>query len=463
MKVIIKHRSRGRIRVQMAQPRMSLEQADLLECYLQRLPQVIRASVHERTRCAIVEYQGSQTEILLAFSRFSYEMENLHPPVSSSRALNRTYEEKLVGMAAAKAVSVLFFPAPLRIAYTVWKAIPHLFRGLRCLLRGQMVVEVLDALSIGISLLRGDFSTASSVRFLLGLGELLEEWTHKKSVSDLAQCMSLNIDRVWLKTPQGEILTPLSQIQTGDQVCVRLGGLIPLDGVITEGEVMVNQASLTGESIPIPKRTGMTVYAGTVVEEGECVLQVSGQSGSSRYDKIVAMIEQSESLKSTAESRAANLADRLVPYTLAGSLLTYLLTRNVSRALSVLMVDFSCALKLAMPLAVLSAMREAGGFHVTVKGGKYLEMVAQADTVVFDKTGTLTHACPVVAEVIPFGGQDEADMLRLAACLEEHSPIPWLTRLSRPHGSGGCPMRKCTPRWSTLWPTALSAKSMAGV
>ena len=422
MKVIIKHRSRGRIRVQMAQPQMSLEQADLLECYLQRLPQVIRASVHERTRCAIVEYQGSQTEILLAFSRFSYQMDGLHPPISSSRALNRTYEEKLVGMAAAKAVSVLFFPAPLRIAYTVWKAIPHLFRGLRCLLRGQMVVEVLDALSIGISLLRGDFSTASSVRFLLGLGELLEEWTHKKSVSDLAQCMSLNIDRVWLKTPQGEILTPLSQIQTGDQVCVRLGGLIPLDGVITEGEVMVNQASLTGESIPVPKRAGMTVYAGTVVEEGECVLQVSGQSGSSRYDKIVAMIEQSESLKSTAESRAANLADRLVPYTLAGSLLTYLLTRNVSRALSVLMVDFSCALKLAMPLAVLSAMREASGFHVTVKGGKYLETVAQADTVVFDKTGTLTHACPVVAEVIPFGGQNEADMLRLAACLEEHFP-----------------------------------------
>ena len=422
MKIIIKHQSRGRIRVQMAQPRMSLEQADLLECYLQRLPQVIRASVHERTRCAIVEYRGPQAEILRAFSQFSCQMDGLHPPISSSRALNRTYEEKLVGMVAVKAASVLFFPAPLRIAYTVWKAIPHLFRGFRCILRGQMVMEVLDSLSIGISLLRGDFSTASSVRFLLGLGELLEEWTHKKSVSDLAQCMSLNIDRVWLKTPQGEILTPLSQIQTGDQVCVRLGGLIPLDGVITEGEVMVNQASLTGESIPVPKRAGMTVYAGTVVEEGECVLQVSGQSGSSRYDKIVAMIEQSESLKSTAESRAENLADRLVPYTLVGSLFTYLLTRNVSCALSVLMVDFSCALKLAMPLAVLSAMREAGGFHVTVKGGKYLETVAQADTVVFDKTGTLTHACPVVAEVIPFGGQDEADMLRLTACLEEHFP-----------------------------------------
>ena len=283
-------------------------------------------------------------------------------------------------------------------------------------------MEVLDALSIGISLFRGNFATASSVRFLLGLGELLEEWTHKKSVSDLAQCMSLNIDRVWLRTPQGDVLTPLPQIQTDDHVRVRLGGMIPLDGVIEEGEVMVNQASLTGESIPVPKRAGMTVYAGTVVEEGECVIRVSAQSGSSRYDRIVAMIEQSESLKSAAESRAANLADRLVPYTLSGSLLIWLLTRNVSRALSVLMVDFSCALKLAMPLAVLSAMREAGAFHVTVKGGKYLETVALADTVIFDKTGTLTHACPVVAEVIPFDGQNAEDMLRLAACLEEHFP-----------------------------------------
>lgn len=422
MKIIIKHLSRGRIRVQMAQPRMSLEQADLLENYLQKLPQVIHVSVHERTRCAIVEYRGQQADILRAFRQFSYQMDGLYPPISSSRALNQIYEEKLVGMVAEKTVSILFFPAPLRIAYTVWKAIPHLLRGLRCFLQGRMVVEVLDAFSIGISLLRGDFATASSVRFLLGLGELLEEWTHKKSVSDLAQCMSLNIDRVWLRTPQGEVLTPLSEIQAGDSVCVRLGGLIPLDGVITEGEVMVNQASFTGESIPVSKRAGMTVYAGTVVEEGECVIQVSGQTGTSRYDKIVAMIEQSESLKSTAESRAANLADKLVPYTFAGSILTYLLTRNVTRALSVLMVDFSCALKLAMPLAVLSAMREASSFHVTVKGGKYLETVAQADTVIFDKTGTLTYACPVVAKVIPFEGHNEEDMLRLAACLEEHFP-----------------------------------------
>ncbi len=422
MNIIIKHRSRGRIRVQLDQPRMSLEQADLLECYLQKLPQVTRAAVHERTRCAIVEYQGSQAEILLALRSFSYQMEGLCPPVSSSRTLNRTYEEKLVGVVAAKAAVSLFFPAPLRAAYTVWKSLPHLFRGVRCLLRGQLYVEVLDALSIGISLVRGDFSTASSVRFLLGLGELLDEWTHKKAVRDLAQSMSLNIDRVWLKTSQGDVLTPLPEIQPGDLVRVRLGGLIPLDGVIDEGEVMVNQASLTGESIPVPKRAGMTVYAGTVVEEGECLIRAVSQSGGSRYDKIVAMIEQSESLKSTAERRAANLADKLVPYTLVGSLMTYLLTRTVSRALAVLMVDFSCALKLAMPLSVLSAMREAGGFHVTVKGGKYLEAVARADTVVFDKTGTLTHACPVVAEVVPFNGRDGAEMLRLAACLEEHFP-----------------------------------------
>ncbi|MCI8991667.1 MAG: heavy metal translocating P-type ATPase [Eubacterium sp.] len=424
MKFVIKHESAGRIRVRMAQPHMSLKQADYLEAYLLGQPQTVRAAVHERTCCAIVEYRGSREEMLRNISRFSYQMEGAGEDVlfHCSRELNRVYQEKLAGMVVMKLVSTFFFPAPVRAVWAVWKAIPHLLRGIRCLLRGQMHVELLDALSIGISLIWGDFATASSVSFLLGLGELLEEWTHKKSVSDLAQCMSLNIDRVWLKTPQGDVLTPLSRIQAGDQIRVRLGGMIPLDGVIAEGEVMVNQASLTGESVPVPKSAGMTVYAGTVIEEGEGVVQVSGQSGSSRYDKIVEMIEQSESLKSTAEDRAANLADRLVPYTLAGSIVTYLLTRNLSRALSVLMVDFSCALKLSMPLAVLSAMREAGGFHATVKGGKYLEAVAQADMVVFDKTGTLTHACPVVARVIPFGGHREADMLRLAACLEEHFP-----------------------------------------
>jgi heavy metal translocating P-type ATPase len=325
-------------------------------------------------------------------------------------------------MVAFKAARTLFLPAPLRAAYTLWKSVPYLVRGVKSLLRGQLHVEVLDGLSIGISIARLDFDTAGSVMFLLGLGELLEEWTHKKSVDDLARCMSLNVDRVWLKTSSGEVLTPLGQIQPGDLISLHLGSLIPLDGVIQEGEVMVNQSSLTGESIPVPKSAGMTVYAGTVVEEGECVLQVTQQSGSSRYDKIVSMIEDSEKLKSSAEGKASDLADHLVPYTLAGSLATYLLTRNVTRALSVLMVDFSCALKLSMPLAVLSAMREAGSYHITVKGGKYLEAMAQADTIIFDKTGTLTHACPVVERVVPFGGQDAREMLRLAACLEEHFP-----------------------------------------
>ena len=300
--------------------------------------------------------------------------------------------------------------------------IPFVRRGLHCLLRRRIKVELLDALSISISACRRDFGTAGMVMFLLEVGELLEEWTRKKSVADLARCMSLNVDRVWLRTAQGEVLVPVSQIQPGDAVVVRAGGIIPVDGLVLEGEVTVNQASLTGESIPVPKRPGGAVYAGTVVEEGECVLEVKQASGQSRYDQIVHMIEQSEQMKSEAESKAANLADKLVPYTFAGSLMSFALTRNVARALSVLMVDFSCALKLAMPLAVLSAMREAGRAHITVKGGKFLEAVAAADTIVFDKTGTLTHACPRVAQVVSFGGKEESEMLRLAACLEEHFP-----------------------------------------
>ena len=424
MKFQIKHECRGRIRVQAMQQRMTLEQADMLEAWLLTLPQVERASVHERTRCAVIEYQGDRQDLLRALAGFSYQNHALAElvPLHSSRALNRAYEEKLVGMVAFKAVRSLFFPAPLRTAYAVVKAVPYLFRALRCLLRRQLHVELLDGISICLSMARRDFDTASSVMFLLRLGELLEEWTHKKSVENLARSMSLNIDRVWMKTENGEELLPLHQVQAGDQVVVRMGGMIPLDGTIVEGEVMVNQASLTGESIPVPKRPGSSVYAGTVVEEGECVLTVTQQSGEGRYDKIVAMIEESEQLKSAAENHAAHLADQLVPYTLAGSALVYLLTRNVTRALSVLMVDFSCALKLSMPLAVLSAMSEASRFHVTVKGGKYLEAVAQADTIVFDKTGTLTHASPVVAQVIPFGGNKEPEMLRLAACLEEHFP-----------------------------------------
>ena len=424
MKFKIAHTSRGRVRIQVIQKFMTLEQADLLEAYLQTYPKVCQVSVHERTRCAIIRYHGSLDELLPFLRRFSYtapEVLKLTPP-HSSRALNRMYEEKLVGKVVSKVLRTLFLPTPLARIYTLLRSIPYLVRGVRCLLRGKLQVELLDGISIGISMARNDFSTAGSVMFLLGLGELLEEWTHKKSVDDLARCMSLQVDRVWLHTQDSEILVPLDQVQVGDTIAVRLGGLIPVDGVIQSGEVMVNQASLTGESVPVPKRPGMTVYAGTVVEEGECLLTVSQQNGNSRYDTIVTMIEQSEKLKSAAENKAAHLADQLVPYTLLGSGLAYLFTRNVTRALSVLMVDFSCALKLAMPLAVLSAMREASGNHVTVKGGKYLEAMAKADTIVFDKTGTLTRACPTVVAVIPFGGHNEADMLRLAACLEEHFP-----------------------------------------
>lgn len=424
MKFKIAHTSRGRVRIQVIQKFMTLEQADLLEAYLQTYPKVCQVSVHERTRCAIIRYHGSLDELLPFLRRFSYtapEVLKLTPP-HSSRALNRMYEEKLVGKVVSKVLRTLFLPTPLARIYTLLRSIPYLVRGVRCLLRGKLQVELLDGISIGISMARNDFSTAGSVMFLLGLGELLEEWTHKKSVDDLARCMSLQVDRVWLHTQDSEILVPLDQVRVGDTIAVRLGGLIPVDGVIQSGEVMVNQASLTGESVPVPKRPGMTVYAGTVVEEGECLLTVSQQNGNSRYDTIVTMIEQSEKLKSAAENKAAHLADQLVPYTLLGSGLAYLFTRNVTRALSVLMVDFSCALKLAMPLAVLSAMREASGNHVTVKGGKYLEAMAKADTIVFDKTGTLTRACPTVVAVIPFGGHNEADMLRLAACLEEHFP-----------------------------------------
>ncbi len=424
MKATILHESRGRMRVRMAQKAMTLAQADLLEAYLNSQAWCVRAVVHDRTRCAIIQYQGDRQAALAAISRFSYADPAVAElaPMHSSRALTRTYSDKLVAKVACKAACALFLPSPLRIARVCLHAIPFLRRGLGCLLRRRMKVELLDALSIGISMARNDFGTAGSVAFLLELGELLEEWTHKKSIDDLARCMSLQVDRVWLKTGDSEILTPIAQVRPGDLVAVRMGNVIPLDGVIAQGEVMVNQASLTGESVPVAKRPGTAVYAGTVVEEGECVLQVSQQSGQNRYDQIVTMIERSERLKSAAENRAANLADKLVPYTLVGSLLAFGLTRNLTRALSVLMVDFSCALKLAMPLAVLSSMREAGGRHITVKGGKYLEAVAKADTIIFDKTGTLTHACPEVVKVIPFGGRHPQEMLRVAACLEEHFP-----------------------------------------
>ena len=424
MNATILHESRGRIRFRLRQKQMTLAQADLLEAWIQGKSWCRQVTVHERTCCVILYYDGTRQAVLNEIRHFSWqEAERTTAlPAHSSRALNREFEEKLVAKVVCKAACTLFLPSPLRIARILWHMIPFVRRGLRCLLRRRIKVELLDALSISISACRRDFGTAGMVMFLLEVGELLEEWTRKKSVADLARCMSLNVDRVWLRTAPGEVLVPVSQIQPGDAVVVRAGGIIPVDGLVLEGEVTVNQASLTGESIPVPKRPGGAVYAGTVVEEGECVLEVKQASGQSRYDQIVHMIEQSEQMKSEAESKAANLADKLVPYTFAGSLISFALTRNVARALSVLMVDFSCALKLAMPLAVLSAMREAGRAHITVKGGKFLEAVAAADTIVFDKTGTLTRACPRVAQVVPFGGKEEAEMLRLAACLEEHFP-----------------------------------------
>ena len=424
MNATILHESRGRIRFRLRQKQMTLAQADLLEAWLQGKSWTRQVTVHERTCAVILYFDGDRQTVLEAIRQFSWQEaeRTTSLPAHSTRALNREFEEKLVTKVVCKAACTLFLPPPLRIARILWHMIPFVRRGLHCLLRRRIKVELLDALSISISACRRDFGTAGMVMFLLEVGELLEEWTRKKSVADLARCMSLNVDRVWLRTAQGEVLVPVSQIQPGDAVVVRAGGIVPVDGLVLEGEVTVNQASLTGESIPVPKRPGGAVYAGTVVEEGECVLEVKQASGQSRYDQIVHMIEQSEQMKSEAESKAANLADKLVPYTFIGSLLSFVLTRNVARALSVLMVDFSCALKLAMPLAVLSAMREAGRAHITVKGGKFLEAVAAADTIVFDKTGTLTHACPRVAQVVSFGGKEESEMLRLAACLEEHFP-----------------------------------------
>ena len=424
MKATIVHESRGRLRLRLHHRALTLRQADLLETWLKGQSWVREAAVHERTGCVILTYQGERAQVLSAIGGFTWaEAERVVTlPEHSTRALNRSFQEKLVGKVLGKAACTLFLPAPLRAAQVIRHMIPFLRKGLHCLRQRRIKVELLDALSIGISACRRDFGTAGAVMFLLELGELLEDWTRKKSVADLAESLSLHVDRVWLQTPAGEVLTPIAQVRPGDRLVIRAGGVIPVDGVLAEGEATVNQASLTGEPVPVPKRPGGAVYAGTVVEEGECVIEVRQASGQSRYDQIVTMIERSEQMKSAAEAKASGLADKLVPYTFAGSLLGFVLTRSVTRALSVLMVDFSCALKLAMPLAVLSAMREAGREHITVKGGKFLEAVAGADTIVFDKTGTLTHACPRVVQVVPFGGRDEAEMLRLAACLEEHFP-----------------------------------------
>ena len=418
----ILHECRGRIRVHVQKPRLTMAEADLLEERLRSVPGVTRAVVYDRTGDAVIVFQCGREQVVTALASFTFDAAPQSGPESSGRALNRQYQEKLVGMVLARCVQKLYFPAPLRAAWTVFRSLRFLLRGVRCLLRRKLEVEVLDALSIGVSIVRGDFSTAASVMFLLRLSELLEEWTRKKSVGDLARSLSLNVDRVWLRTGGTEVLTPIGQVRPGDEVCVRTGNVVPLDGRVVSGEASVNQASLTGESVPVLKSAGAVLYAGTVVEEGECVLRVEQQSGSGRYDQIVTMIEASEKLKSTTESRALSLADRLVPYSLLGTAVTYLLTRNATRAISILMVDYSCALKLSMPLAVLSAMRECGAHHITVKGGRFLEAAARADTIVFDKTGTLTHATPTVAKIVPFGKWTEKDVLQVAACLEEHYP-----------------------------------------
>lgn len=424
MKIKIVHETKGRLRLQAPQCNMTLEEADQLEEYIARLPGVRQATVHERTCNMIVYYSGDRLAVIDGIRAFKYNYTTMEKSTleNSSRSLNRYYQDRLASLVLGRIARKLLLPVPLRQIRTTVHSVRYIWRGLRCVFNKKLEVEVLDALSIGVSILRSDFGTASSVMFLLKLGELLEEWTRKKSLSDLARCMSLNVDRVWLKTGDTEVLMPISDIKTGDLICVHTGNVIPLDGRITEGVASVNQASLTGESIAVAKSIGSVVYAGTVVEEGECVIAVEQMQGSSRYDQIVGMIESSEKLKSTTESRALALADKLVPYSLGGTVITYLLTRNITRAVSILMVDFSCALKLSMPLAVLSAMRECGGYHITVKGGKYLEAVAKADTIVFDKTGTLTHAVPTVAEVVPFGGRDAESVLRIAACLEEHYP-----------------------------------------
>ena len=412
------------MRVHVCNVRMTLHRADVLEAYLNHHDAIEKATVYERTGDVVLYYRGRRADAVQALSRYKFDQPELDALVTTadSRKLNQEYQEKMCDLVAGHFFRKLFLPAPLRAAYTVWRSIAFVWKGVRCLLHRRLEVEVLDALSIGVSVLRGDFSTAGSVMFLLNLGSLLEEWTRKKSLDDLARSMALNVDKVWVRSQGTEVLLPLTKVQPGDEIVVRSGNMVPLDGTVIEGEAMVNQAALTGESMPVRKAKGATVYAGTVVEEGECVFLAKAAGGANRYDKIVAMIEESEKLKSSTENRALELADKLVPWCLAGTVVTYALTRNVTRAISILMVDFSCALKLSMPLAVLSAMRECGTAHITVKGGKYLEALAKADTIVFDKTGTLTRATPQVVDIIPFSNSEKDDVLRLAACLEEHFP-----------------------------------------
>ena len=424
MKCTILHEGKGRMRVHVENVRMTLHRADVLEAYLNHHDAIVHAAVYERTGDVVITYTGKRTAAIAILAGYKFDVAEYDALVTSadSRRLNREYQDKMFDLVAGRCLRKLFLPAPLDAAYTAFRSIHFLWKGVRCVLSRRLEVEVLDALSIGVSLLRGDFGTAGSVMFLLNLGSLLEEWTRKKSLDDLARSMALNVDKVWVRSQGTEVLVPLTKVRSGDEVVVRSGNMIPLDGTVLEGEAMVNQAALTGESMPVRKTEGSTLYAGTVVEEGECVFIAKAEGGSNRYDKIVAMIEESEKLKSSTENRALVLADKLVPWCLGATVVTYLLTRNATRAISCLMVDFSCALKLSMPLAVLSAMRECGSYHITVKGGKYLEALSKADTIVFDKTGTLTRATPQVVEVVPFSGCNEREVLQLAACLEEHFP-----------------------------------------
>ena len=439
MKCTILHEGKGRMRVHVEKVRMTLHRADVLEAYLNHHDAIVHAAVYERTGDVVITYTGKRTAAIAILAGYKFDVAEYDALVTSadSRRLNREYQDKMFDLVAGRCLRKLFLPAPLDAAYTAFRSIRFLWKGVRCVLSRRLEVEVLDALSIGVSLLRGDFGTAGSVMFLLNLGSLLEEWTRKKSLDDLARSMALNVDKVWVRSQGTEVLVPLTKVRSGDEVVVRSGNMIPLDGTVLEGEAMVNQAALTGEAMPVRKAEGSTLYAGTVVEEGECVFIAKAEGGSNRYDKIVAMIEESEKLKSSTENRALVLADKLVPWCLGATVVTYLLTRNATRAISCLMVDFSCALKLSMPLAVLSAMRECGSYHITVKGGKYLEALSKADTIVFDKTGTLTRATPQVVEVVPFSGCNEREVLQLAACLEEHFPHSManaVVRAAKEHG-----------------------------
>ena len=424
MRFKIEHEIRGRVRLHICQKRMTCRQADQLEYFLTNLEGVITAKVVERNQDAVISFWGSREEILKAVQGFSYE--KAEAPESylqnSGREMNGEYWEKMVNHVVLHYGKKIFLPLPIRTFLTTLKSVKYIWEGVRTLAKCRIEVPVLDAAAIGVSILRSDFSTASSVMFLLGFGEILEDWTHKKSVDDLARSMSLNVSKVWLVTDDTEVQVGTDTIKPGDRVRIHMGTVIPFDGIVTDGEATVNEASLTGESMPVAKHTESYVYAGTVLEEGELTIRVKETSGSTKFEKIVTMIEETEKLKSAVESKAEHLADRLVPYTLAGTALTYAITRNVTKALSILMVDFSCALKLAMPISVLAAIREANAHHITVKGGKFMEAVAEADTIVFDKTGTLTKAQPTVVDVVSFNGDSKEDLLRLAACMEEHFP-----------------------------------------